>query len=115
MDDELNVLPLSKGKDLQVGRGEDDDRGRKRKAEELKDMKESLDGVDIAGALAKLTKTVDQVSFVFEQCRQTLTLGDFRQKRYLRSWRLSPKKHFHRQSRLLLREVEANLQLWDWQ
>lgn len=62
LDDELNVLPLSKGKDLTVGKGEEDDRGRKRKQEELKEMKESLDGVDIVGVLAKLAKTVDQVS-----------------------------------------------------
>jgi N-acetyltransferase 10 len=62
LDDELNVLPLSKGKDITLGKGEDDDRGRKRKAEELKEMKESLSSVDIVGALAKLAKTVDQVS-----------------------------------------------------
>lgn len=62
LDDELNVLPLSKGKDITVGRGEEDDRGRKRKAEELRDMKENLDTVEIVGALAKLAKTVDQVS-----------------------------------------------------
>lgn len=62
LDDELNVLPLSKGKDITLGQGEDD-RGRKRNAEELKDMKESLNGVEIVGALAKLAKTVDQVGF----------------------------------------------------
>lgn len=62
LDDELNVLPLSKGKDITLGSAEGDDRGRKRKAAELKDMKESLNGVDIVGALAKLAKTVDQVS-----------------------------------------------------
>ncbi|OCF39330.1 N-acetyltransferase 10 [Kwoniella heveanensis CBS 569] len=60
LDDELNVLPLSKGKDITLGKGEDDDRGRKRKAEELKDMKENLEGVDIVGPLARLAKTVDQ-------------------------------------------------------
>ncbi|WWC62855.1 uncharacterized protein I303_105453 [Kwoniella dejecticola CBS 10117] len=60
LDDELNVLPLSKGKDITVGQDTEDDRGRKRKAEELKGMKESLDGVDIVGSLAKLAKTVDQ-------------------------------------------------------
>ncbi|WWC88412.1 uncharacterized protein L201_003323 [Kwoniella dendrophila CBS 6074] len=60
LDDELNVLPLSKGKDITVGSNSEDDRGRKRKAEELKEMKESLDGVDIVGSLAKLAKTVDQ-------------------------------------------------------
>ncbi|ODN93460.1 N-acetyltransferase 10 [Cryptococcus wingfieldii CBS 7118] len=61
LDDELNVLPLSKGKDIQIGKaGEEDDRGRKRKAEELKEMKESLEGVDIVGSLSKLAKTVDQ-------------------------------------------------------
>jgi len=62
LDDELNVLPLSKGKDITLGKGEEDDRGRKRKAEELKEMKESLTGVEIVGALAKLSRTVDQVS-----------------------------------------------------
>ncbi|WVR06569.1 hypothetical protein IAU60_003601 [Kwoniella sp. DSM 27419] len=60
LDDELNVLPLSKGKDITLGRNDEDDRGRKRKAEELKDMKGNLDGVDIVGPLAKLAKTVDQ-------------------------------------------------------
>ncbi|KAL1413093.1 N-acetyltransferase 10 [Vanrija albida] len=60
LDDELNVLPLSKGKDISLIKDSDDDRGRKRKAEELKDMKESMDGVDIVGPLAKLSKTVDQ-------------------------------------------------------
>lgn len=57
----MNVLPLSKGKDIAVGTDQDD-RGRKQKAEELKEMKESLTGVEIVGALAKLAKTVDQVS-----------------------------------------------------
>ncbi|OWZ66539.1 hypothetical protein AYX15_02166 [Cryptococcus neoformans] len=65
LDDELNVLPLSKGKDIQIGKaGEEDDRGRKRKAEELKEMKENLDGVDIVGSLAKLAKTVDQAKAI---------------------------------------------------
>lgn len=65
LDDELNVLPLSRGKDIALGKGEEDDRGRKRKAEELKEMKESLGGVDIVGALAKLAKTIDQAGHVF--------------------------------------------------
>lgn len=59
LDDELNVLPLSKGKDI-VASKDEDDMGRKRKIEELKDMKEELGTVDIVGPLAKLTKTVDQ-------------------------------------------------------
>lgn len=66
LDDELNVLPLSKGKDISIGRGEEDDRGRKKKAGELKDMKESLENVEIVGALAKLAKTVDQVSTIVD-------------------------------------------------
>jgi hypothetical protein len=61
LDDELNVLPLSRGKDIVLGKSGEDDRGRKRKIEELKEMKESLDGVEIVGALAKLARTVDQV------------------------------------------------------
>ncbi|KAL7420494.1 N-acetyltransferase 10 [Cryptotrichosporon argae] len=60
LDDELNVLPLSAGKNIAaIGNGEDD-RGRKRNELELKEMKESLDGVDVVGPLAKLAKTVDQ-------------------------------------------------------
>lgn len=62
LDDELNVLPISMGKDISLLKDSDDDRGRQKKAEELKDMKENLDSVDIVGPLAKLTKTVDQVS-----------------------------------------------------
>jgi len=66
-------LPLSKGKDITLGKSEDDDRGRKRKADELKDMKESLNGVEIVGALAKLAKTVDQVSRSSLESRAHLT------------------------------------------
>ena len=58
----MNVLPLSKGKDVTLGKADEDDRGRKRKIEELKDIKENLSGVEIIGALAKLARTVDQVS-----------------------------------------------------
>lgn len=64
LDDELNVLPLSKGKDITLENSGEDDRGRKHKAQELKDMKESLNGVDIVGALAKLAKTVDQAKAI---------------------------------------------------
>ncbi|EIW67515.1 hypothetical protein TREMEDRAFT_33355 [Tremella mesenterica DSM 1558] len=60
LDDELNVLPLSKGKDISPIPDSEDDRGRKRKIEELKEMKSNLEGVEIIGALAKLAKTVDQ-------------------------------------------------------
>lgn len=67
LDDELNVLPLSKGKDITLGKGDEDDRGRKKKAEELKDMKENLTGVEIVGALAKLARTVDQVRLTSRQ------------------------------------------------
>ncbi|ORY30593.1 putative nucleolus protein [Naematelia encephala] len=77
LDDELNVLPLSKGKDIILGKGDEDDRGRKRKAEELSDMKGSLEGVEIIGALAKLAKTVDQakalLSFVEAISEKTLS------------------------------------------
>lgn len=73
LDDELNVLPLSKGKDISVGRGDEDDRGRKRKVEELKEMKESLSDVEIVGALAKLSKTVDQVRRQFSSLARDQT------------------------------------------
>jgi N-acetyltransferase 10 len=69
----LNVLPLSKGKDISVGRGDEDDRGRKRKVEELKEMKESLSDVEIVGALAKLSKTVDQVRRQFSSLARDQT------------------------------------------
>jgi N-acetyltransferase 10 len=62
LDDELNVLPLSKGKDVSINQGQEEDRGRRQRIEELKDMKANLEGADIVGALAKLAKTVDQVS-----------------------------------------------------
>ncbi|KZV81944.1 DUF699-domain-containing protein [Exidia glandulosa HHB12029] len=57
LDDELNVLPISRGKDIQpveTGKGKD-------KAEDqLKDLKESLSDTKPVGELVKLAKTVDQ-------------------------------------------------------
>ncbi|GMK53770.1 hypothetical protein CspeluHIS016_0103560 [Cutaneotrichosporon spelunceum] len=75
LDDELNVLPISKGKDISLLKDSDDDRGRKRKAEELKDMKDNLDGVDIVGPLAKLSKTVDQALLTFVEAISDKTLS----------------------------------------
>lgn len=58
LDDELNVLPISRGKDIEpieTGKGKD-------KAEDqLKDLKESLADTKPVGELAKLAKTMDQV------------------------------------------------------
>lgn len=112
LDDELNVLPLSKGKDIAVGMDNEDDRGRKRKAEELKDMKGNLENVDIVGALAKLAKTVDQV-------RRLISILDFpthssRLKRFSPLSKQYRKRRSLQRSLLLLLEVEANQLLSAW-
>lgn len=91
LDDELNVLPISKGKDIVALEGDGQDKGRKRNAEELLSMKESLEGVKVVGALGKLAKTVDQVSLC-------TSLADSRPKRCSRSSRLSQKRHYRRPS-----------------
>ncbi|EJD45688.1 DUF699-domain-containing protein [Auricularia subglabra TFB-10046 SS5] len=74
LDDELNVLPISRGKDIEpieTGKGKD-------KAEDqLKDLKESLADTKPIGELAKLAKTVDQaqalLTFVDAIAEKTLS------------------------------------------
>jgi N-acetyltransferase 10 len=62
LDDELNVLPLSKAKDITpLDEEELDDLKGKQVEKELKELKESLDGDKLTQDLVKLTKTVDQV------------------------------------------------------
>lgn len=60
LDDELNVLPISRGKDIVPI---EDDKGKGKKAEgELKELKASLSDTKPVGDLLQLAKTVDQVS-----------------------------------------------------
>lgn len=59
LDDELNVLPLSRGKDIVPL---ENDKGKGKKAEgELKELKDSLSDTKPVGDLVQLAKTVDQV------------------------------------------------------
>jgi N-acetyltransferase 10 len=62
LDDELNVLPISRGKDIQPI--EDGDKKGKGKGSEgeLKELKTSLSDTKPVGDLIQLAKTIDQVS-----------------------------------------------------
>lgn len=67
LDDELNVLPISKGKDIVLDAGSKGKLGGKEgtaEGRELKGLKDSLNETKIVGDLVKLTKTVDQVCFI---------------------------------------------------
>ena len=57
LDDELNVLPISKGKDFTPI---EEERGKDKVKPELKDLKESLADTKPVGELVKLVKTLDQ-------------------------------------------------------
>ncbi|KAG8215554.1 GNAT acetyltransferase 2-domain-containing protein [Butyriboletus roseoflavus] len=57
LDDELNVLPISKAKDITPI---EDEHGKGKVDVELKDLKDSLADTKPAGDLVKLAKTVDQ-------------------------------------------------------
>lgn len=57
LDDELNVLPISRGKDIKPVQEPP------KKNAELDLIKEELKSTDIVGSLVKSTKTVDQVGF----------------------------------------------------
>ncbi|KAF9530396.1 DUF699-domain-containing protein [Crepidotus variabilis] len=64
LDDELNVLPISKGKDItpiseEPGKGKEND-----PEPELKELQESLSDVKPAGDLVKLAKTLDQAQAI---------------------------------------------------
>ncbi|KAG8833327.1 hypothetical protein FRC17_010859 [Serendipita sp. 399] len=61
LDDELNVLPISKGKDIMPIDEEEVERAGKRKAEkELEELKERVQDDKLTRDLVKLTRTVDQ-------------------------------------------------------
>ena len=61
LDDELNVLPISRGKDIKPL---EEDRGKGKEASELKDLKDSLADTKPVGDLVKLAKTVDQAQAI---------------------------------------------------
>lgn len=73
LDDELNVLPISRGKDIVPL---EDDKGKGKKAEsELKELKTSLSDTKPVGDLVQLAKTVDQVNMSFTNVK-TLPTDD---------------------------------------
>ncbi|KAG5338546.1 hypothetical protein C0989_007110 [Termitomyces sp. Mn162] len=61
LDDELNVLPLSRGKDITPI---EDSPGKSKIETELKDLKATLEDTKPAGDLVKLAKTIDQAQAV---------------------------------------------------
>lgn len=61
LDDELNVLPISKGKDIVPV---DENRGKSKSDLELKDLADSLADTKPVGGLVKLAKTLDQAQAI---------------------------------------------------
>ncbi|CAL1712686.1 unnamed protein product [Somion occarium] len=61
LDDELNVLPISRGKDIKPI---EEDRGKGKESSELKELKDSLADTKPVGDLVKLSKTIDQAQAI---------------------------------------------------
>ncbi|RPD62967.1 DUF699-domain-containing protein [Lentinus tigrinus ALCF2SS1-6] len=61
LDDELNVLPISRGKDIKPL---EEVRGKSKEESELKDLKDSLADTKPVGELVKLAKTIDQAQAI---------------------------------------------------
>ena len=61
LDDELNVLPISRGKDITPI---EEDRSKGKENSELKDLKDSLADTKPVGELVKLAKTTDQAQAI---------------------------------------------------
>ena len=61
LDDELNVLPISRGKDIKPI---EEGRGKGKAESELKDLKDSLADTKPVGELVKLAKTLDQAQAI---------------------------------------------------
>ena len=95
LDDELNVLPISRGKDitplddgaLKKGKGKAVD-------QELASLRESLDEDKVQGPLVKLAKTIDQVREILNHRLKILTLFHARHRLYLHSLKRSRRKPF---------------------
>jgi N-acetyltransferase 10 len=61
LDDELNVLPISRGKDISIVKEE---RRKGKEESELEELKEKLENTKPVGELVKLAKTVNQAQAV---------------------------------------------------
>lgn len=61
LDDELNVLPISRGKDIKPL---EEARGKSKEENELKDLKDNLADTKPIGELVKLAKTIDQAQAI---------------------------------------------------
>ncbi|KAI0263903.1 GNAT acetyltransferase 2-domain-containing protein [Gloeopeniophorella convolvens] len=61
LDDELNVLPLSRGKDIAAI---EEDRGKGKEQSELQELRESLADTKPVGELVKLARTIDQAQAI---------------------------------------------------
>ncbi|KAI0769934.1 GNAT acetyltransferase 2-domain-containing protein [Fomes fomentarius] len=61
LDDELNVLPISRGKDIKPL---EEARGKSKEENELKDLKDNLADTKPVGELVKLAKTIDQAQAI---------------------------------------------------
>lgn len=61
LDDELNVLPVSAGKDIVPGSLVASKKGKEKAAGELERVRDEVSGAKIVGELVGLAKTVDQV------------------------------------------------------
>lgn len=74
LDDELNVLPISRGKDIAAA---EEERTKGKEEPELKELKETLAETKPVGELARLAKTVDQaraiLTFTDAIAEKTLT------------------------------------------
>lgn len=64
LDDELNVLPISRGKDITPLEDDFEGKGKGKAESELKDLKETLADTKPIGDLVKLAKTIDQAQAV---------------------------------------------------
>ncbi|KAI0299677.1 helicase-domain-containing protein [Multifurca ochricompacta] len=61
LDDELNVLPISRGKDIVAI---EEEHGKSKEQSELKELKETLADTRPVGELVKLAKTIDQAQAI---------------------------------------------------
>lgn len=69
LDDELNVLPISRGKDIRPLDGDALEKGKgKALNQKLASLRESFDEDKLQGPLVKLAKTIDQVCGLLEPC-----------------------------------------------
>ncbi|KIK61681.1 hypothetical protein GYMLUDRAFT_42700 [Collybiopsis luxurians FD-317 M1] len=76
LDDELNVLPISKGKDIEPLPEQNSKTNQSREDAELKDIKSSLEGTVPAGPLVALAKTTDQAQALLTFVNSLVTYSD---------------------------------------